>query len=261
MSKKTLIITGGSSGIGRATAIFFATRGYKVYELSRHGSDVDGITHIDCDVTRSDDCRMAASRVIEEVGHIDVMISNAGMGISGPVEFTASDEAHRQMEVNFFGAVNITQAVLPYMRQARAGRIIFVSSLAAVFSIPFQPFYSASKFAVNGLAMALRNEVRPFGISVSCLLPGDVKTGFTDARCKSDIGSDVYKNMDKAVRTMERDERNGISPERMARKLFSMAEASRPGAFGTVGAVYHLFLFLNKLLPASLVYRVVGRMY
>ncbi len=261
MSKKTLIITGGSSGIGRATAIFFATRGYKVYELSRHGSDFDGITHIDCDVTRSDDCRMAASRVIEDVGHIDVMISNAGMGISGPVEFTASDEAHRQMEVNFFGAVNITQAVLPYMRQARAGRIIFVSSLAAVFSIPFQPFYSASKFAVNGLAMALRNEVRPFGISVSCLLPGDVKTGFTDARCKSDIGSDVYKNMEKAVRTMERDERNGISPERMARKLFSMAEASRPSAFGTVGAVYHLFLFLNKLLPASLVYRVVGRMY
>ena len=261
MSKKTLIITGGSSGIGRATAIFFATRGYKVYELSRHGSDVDGINHIDCDVTRSDDCRMAASRVIEEAGHIDVMISNAGMGISGPVEFTASDEAHRQMEVNFFGAVNITQAVLPYMRQARAGRIIFVSSLAAVFSIPFQPFYSASKFAVNGLAMALRNEVRPFGISVSCLLPGDVKTGFTDARCKSDIGSDVYKNMDKAVRTMERDERNGISPERMAHKLFSMAETSRPSAFGTVGAVYHLFLFLNKLLPASLVYRVVGRMY
>lgn len=261
MKQKTLIITGGSSGIGKATAMLFADKGYKVYELSRHGEDNGSVTHIDCDVTNADDCAKAVRRVMDDCGVIDVMISNAGMGISGAIEFTDIQEARRQMDVNFFGTVNITQAVLPYMREARGGSIIFVSSMAAVFSIPFQAFYSASKFAVNGLAMALRNEVRPFGIKVSCLLPGDVKTGFTDARSKSVAGAEVYTNMDKAVKTMEHDEANGITPSQMARKLLSMAESRNPCAYSTVGLMYHLFILLNKLLPASLVYRIVGKMY
>ena len=261
MNKKTLVITGGSSGIGKATAELFAAKGYKVYELSRHGADSVGITHIDCDVTAPADCRRAIAMAVEESGGVDILISNAGMGISGAVEFTSADDAKRQMDVNFFGAVNITQAVLPYMRQARRGSIIFVSSMASVFSIPFQSFYSASKFAVNALAMSLRNEVRPFGISVCCLLPGDVKTGFTEARRKSVEGADVYQNMDKAIATMEHDEANGIAPERMARKLLSIAEARRPCAYYTVGAQYHLFQLLGKLLPATWTYKIVSKIY
>ena len=144
---RTLIITGGSSGIGQAAADLFAAKGYKVYELSRHGEDRAGVTHIDCDVTSPDDCRNAAAKVATEAGKIDVLISNAGMGISGAIEFTDINEAKRQFDVNFFGAVNIAQAVLPYMRNERDGKIIFVSSLAATFPIPYQAFYSASKSA------------------------------------------------------------------------------------------------------------------
>lgn len=268
---KTLLITGGSSGIGEATAALFAANGWNVYELSRHGKDVtvangSVINHIDCDVTSESDCQKAVAEVVSRAGTINALISNAGMGISGAVEFTDTKEAHRQMEVNFFGSMNIAKACIPHMRQARAEqnadcRIIFVSSMAAVFSIPFQAFYSASKFAINGMALALQNELRPFGIKVCCLLPGDVKTSFTASREKSVAGSDVYLGMEKAVKAMERDETNGIAPERMAKKLLSMANASHPCFYNTVGLQYHCFVFLNKILPTTLVNWIVGKLY
>lgn len=258
---RTLIITGGSSGIGQAAADLFAAKGYKVYELSRHGEDRAGVTHIDCDVTNPDDCRNAAAKVATKAGKIDVLISNAGMGISGAIEFTDINEAKRQFDVNFFGAVNIAQAVLPYMRNERDGKIIFVSSLAATFPIPYQAFYSASKSAINAMAMAMRNEVREFGIKVCCLLPGDVKTGFTGSRTKNNAGSDVYTRMNKAVKTMEHDEQNGITPERMAKKLLALASQGSTCMFSTVGLQYHLFVMLNKILPATLANRVIGMMY
>lgn len=258
---KTMIITGGSSGIGKATAEMFAKNNYKVYELSRHGESTKSITHIDCDVTNSDDCKRAVEQVKKECGIIDVLISNAGMGISGAVEFTDVNEAKKQFDVNFFGALNITQAVLPQMREQRSGKIIFVSSMMAVFSLPFQAFYSASKSAINSLAMALRNEVAPFGIEVCSLMPGDVKTGFTAARKKSLVGCDVYTHMEKAVSTMERDEQNGITPERMARKLLKLANAKHPDAASTVGWMYHLFILLGRLVPTTWAYKIIGKMY
>lgn len=256
-----MIITGGSSGIGKAAAILFSKKGYKVFELSRHGESAEGITHIDCDVTNPENCRSAVAGVLADTDYIDVLISNAGMGISGAVEFTDINEAKRQFDVNLFGSVNIAQAVLPQMRKQGRGKIIFVSSVAAVFAIPFQAFYSASKSALSAVAMSLRNEVKPFGIDVCCLLPGDVKTGFTNARAKSLKGSDVYTNMEKAVATMEHDEQNGITPEAMALKMLAMAETNHPAAYNTVGLQYHLFLLLGKLLPTTLIYKVLGKMY
>lgn len=258
---KILLLTGGSSGIGKATVELFAQKGYKVYELSRHGESREGITHIDCDVTRPEDCKSAVETVIAQEGKIDVLISNAGMGISGSIEFTNIDDARRQMDVNFFGAVNITQAVLPYMREAKGGRIIFVSSVAAIFAIPYQSFYSASKFAINAFAMSLKNEVKDFGISVCCLLPGDVKTGFTDSRKKNPAGAEIYTHMNKAIASMEKDETNGIAPETMARRLLRLAEQKSPSPFNTLGLIYHTFMFLNRIVPTRLAYWIVGKMY
>ena len=183
------------------------------------------------------------------------------MGISGAVEFTSQKELHRIMDVNFFGAVNISQAVLPYMRKERSGNIIFVSSLMAVFAIPFQAFYSASKFAINGYAMALRNEMRPYNVQVSCMLPGDVKTGFTGAREKNEKGTVEYPALVKAVKTMENDEQNGMDPTDIAKTIFKMAETKRPMAMYTTGLKYHLFLLLNKLVPQTLAYKIISLMY
>lgn len=132
----TVVITGGSSGIGKATAELFAEKGWRVFEWSRSGKSTEAITHISCDVTKPEETKEAARQVIDQAGQIDVFISNAGYGISGAIEFTTSEDAHRQMEVNFFGALNSVQAVLPYMRERKAGRIIFTSSVAAILSIP-----------------------------------------------------------------------------------------------------------------------------
>ena len=263
---KNVIITGGSSGIGKATAELFAKEGYKVYELSRRNitspsGRQEGVVHITCDVTSPEACRKAVEQVVETDGKIDVLISNAGMGISGAIEFTTSEDMHRQMEVNFFGAVNITQAVLPYMRRAQRGKIIFVSSVMAVYSLPFQAFYSASKFALNGFAQALANEVRPFNVKVAVLMPGDVKTGFTDARKKELEGVQEYPHMTKTYEIIEQNEQQGITPERMAKKLFSLAQSENPEPTSTVGFMYKAFLFLGRIFPQRLINYVIGRMY
>ena len=111
--------------------------------------------------------------------HIDVLINNAGFGISGAVEFTGTEEAQRQLDVNFFGMVRMNRQVLPVMRKQGYGRIVNLSSVAGAIPIPFQTYYSASKAAINSYTMALANEVKPFGIQVCCVQPGDIRTGFT----------------------------------------------------------------------------------
>ena len=260
---KTVVITGGSSGIGKATAAYFAQKGWRVFEWSRSGTSTESVTHIACDVTSPEETQAAAREVIRQAGEIDVFISNAGFGISGAVEFTTSEDAHRQMEVNFFGALNSVQAVLPYMRERKAGRILFTSSVAAVLSIPYQSLYSASKAAINALALALQNEVRAFGIHVSVLMPGDVRTGFTAARQKNVSAEEnqVYERAEKAVEAMEKDERNGMSPEQMARLFYRMATRRFLPVYNVGGGLYRLFCLLDKILPKSLVNAIEGKMY
>lgn len=250
---KTLVITGGSSGIGKATASLFAERGWRVFELSRHGVSNDRIIHVDCDVCSEESTRKAVEAVMKQTESIDVVISNAGFGISGAVEFTDIQEAQKQMDVNFMGAVRFTQAVLPQLRKQHGGRIIYTSSVAAVLAVPYQSFYSASKAAINALALALANEVREFGIYVSVMMPGDVSTGFTDARRKSAQGEDIYTGAHKAVTTMERDERGGMSPEQMARLFYHIATCRSPKPQYVGGFSYRVFCLLDRILPKRFV--------
>ena len=256
----TLLITGASSGIGKATAALFAERGYQVFDLSRRGT-------IPCDVTNEESVKSAVAEVMRRTDHIDVLILNAGFGISGPAECTPIVDVRRQMEVNFTGAVTVVQHLLPYMRQRRQGRIIFTSSVAAILPIPYQSFYSASKAAINAFALALQNEVRDYGICVSVLMPGDVKTGFTAARKKVNTStrnaqlSASYPHAEQAVAAMERDEQHGLTPQTMARCLYRIATARHPRPQYIGGAEYHLFAFLHWLLPQRLVNYIVGRLY
>lgn len=258
---KTLLLTGGSSGIGMMTVQLFAKKGWRVFELSRTGNTIEGITHIYCDVTDEKSVQDAINQVMLLTDSLDVVISNAGFGISGPIEFTPIEDAQKQFEVNFFGAVRLIKAVLPILRQQRYGRIIFTSSVAADLSIPYQSFYSASKSALNAIALALANEVREFGIRVSVLMPGDVATGFTDAREKSISGADVYQNLYSAVAAMEKDERHGMPPANMAQNLYHIATARSPKPIYIGGMTYGVFCLLNRLLPKRFVNWIVGRLY
>ncbi len=260
--KRVCVLTGGSSGIGKASAELLAQNGYTVYELSRGGADFDGIRHITADVTDPDQVRAAVAQVLAAQGRIDLLVNNAGFGISGAVEFTDPKDAFAQLNVNFFGALNCIQAVLPAMRAQKSGHIVNISSVAAPIAIPFQAFYSATKAATNSLTLALRNEVKPFGVRVCAILPGDVKTGFTAARKKSCAGGDIYGTaIDHAVAVMEHDEQNGMPPKMVARAVLRAANAKRPPAFSTVGFQYRIFVLLSKLLPASWTNALVGMIY
>ena len=261
-SRGVVAITGGSSGIGQATARYFAKKGWKVYELSRKGQGEDGITHITADVTDEQSLAAAYKQIADKEGRIDVLVNNAGFGISGAIEYTKIEDAQRQLDVNFFGTVRSVQQALPYLRRSERPGIVNLSSMAAPLSIPFQAFYSCSKSAINALTLCLANELRPFGIAVSAVMPGDVRTGFTAAREKSDEGNSQYSGViEKSVKTMEHDEQNGMDPIRIAKKIYSQANKKHPKPLCTVGLQYKFFAFLQKVLPASFINRLVGMIY
>lgn len=241
--------------------MLFAERGWRVFELSRHGQSHDGITHVTCDVCDSDSANSAIQQVMTQTDRIDVVISNAGYGISGSIEFTDIAAAQHQMDVNFMGAVRFTQAVLPVLRKQGQGRIIYTSSVAAILAVPYQSFYSSSKAAINAFALALANEVREFGISVSVMMPGDVSTGFTDARDKSTAGEEVYRHANKAISTMERDERGGMKPIQMAKLFYHIATSHSPRPQYVGGFQYRVLCFLDRILPKRLVNWIEHKVY
>lgn len=258
---KTVVITGGSSGIGLACVKKFLSNGYAVFELSRKGCGVNGVHHIKCDIADEADVLSAFNKILLNTNSIDVLICNAGYGISGPIEATSLSDAKRQFDVNFYGAFLAAKAAIPSLRRSK-GRILFISSAAAVFPIPFQAFYASSKAALNSLACALRNEVKPFNISVSILMPGDVKTGFTDARePANDIDNLYSKKMHKSISTMEKDEINGMSCEYVANKVFKYACKKHVAPTYTIGTKYKLFCIANKLLPLSFVNYLINAIY
>lgn len=258
---KVLLITGGSSGIGKAAVELFTSRGWRVFELSRHGQSANNVTHFDCDVCDEKSVSNAVSQVMNVTDHVDVLVSNAGYGISGAIEFTDMADAKRQFDVNFFGALAVTKAVLPYMRKQGYGSIVYTSSVAAVLSIPYQSFYSASKSAINAMALALQNEVRDFGIKVSVVMPGDVATGFTASREKSVAGEEVYTRIRKAVAAMEKDEQSGMSPMLIARVIYKAATRKNPAPQYVGGFQYKIFCLLDRILPKRLVNWIVGKLY
>lgn len=261
-NKKVAVVTGGSSGIGKATAEYFADKGWVVYELSRRECDNDRVTHITADVTDEQSLKEAFESIYSREGRLDLLVNNAGFGISGAVELTGIDEAKKQLDVNFFGTVRSIQQALPFIRKTGGGKIINLSSVAAPLSIPFQAFYSCSKSAINALTLALANELRPFGISVCAVMPGDVSTGFTDAREKSQDDGTLYGDtIKKSVAVMEKDERGGMSPLVVAKTIYKASRRKHPKPLYTAGGKYKIFVVLAKILPARLSNRIVGMLY
>ena len=238
--EKVVLLTGGSSGIGLATAKALAKAGCRVYEISRKPAEYPGIVHLTGDVTVEGSIRTAVEQVLSKEGRIDILVNNAGFGISGAVEFTEPEEAKRQLEVNFFGMVNVCHVVLPYMRKAGQGRIVNLSSVAAVVPIPFQTFYSASKAAINSYTMALGNEVRPFGISVCAVMPGDIQVR----------GDDVYGGrISRSVAKMEKDELTGMAPEAAGAYVAKIALRRNVKPLYAIRFDYKFYTILARILP------------
>jgi len=262
MEQTIAVVTGGSSGIGLCTAKALSAAGCRVYEISRRDFSCEGMTHLSADVTDEDAVQDAVDQVLAEAGRVDILVNCAGFGISGAVEFTELADAKRQMDVNFFGMVNATKAVLGPMRRAGGGRVVNISSVAAPAAIPFQAFYSASKAAINDYTCALANEVRPYGVSVCAVMPGDIRTGFTDARKKSAVGDEAYGGrISKSVAKMERDERGGMAPETAGAYIAKIALRKNVKPLYAIGFSYKCICVLCDLLPCRLRNRLIGLLY
>ncbi|MDR2362467.1 MAG: SDR family oxidoreductase [Prevotellaceae bacterium] len=249
-----VLITGASSGIGKACAEYLVARGFVVYGASRNPAGDAGVYPLPTDVTQPESAARAAAAVIAAQGRIDVLINNAGMGIGGAIELATPDEIRRQMQTNFMGTVNMCAAVLPYMRPARRGRIINISSLAGSMAIPYQGFYSASKFAIEGYSEALSMELQPFGIKVSVVEPGDFSTGFTAHRIVSEATlnhPDYGLRFNRCLRIIEKEERHGCSPAKLARKLYRIIRSRHPKFRYRIGALLQVvFTKARAITPA-----------
>ena len=256
------IVTGGSSGIGLAAARALRDLGLTVFIVSRRPFTEKGLHHICADVADERQCAEAVETALHKAGDVDLLVNCAGFGISGAVEFTELAEAKKQMEVNFFGCVNMTRALLPYMRKRQNGRIVNISSVAAPAAIPFQAYYSASKAAINAWSAALANELRPYGVKVTAIQPGDIKTGFTAAREKSVAGDEAYGGrISKSVAKMEHDEQNGMDPAQAGAYIAKVALKKNPKPLYTIGFSYKAICVLLKLLPCRLANWAIGKLY
>ena len=204
MQPQVILITGASSGFGKITAQMLSAQGHIVYGTSRKLSeDMNEVKMLVVDVTNSPSIRQAIDRILSEQGRIDVLINNAGMGIGGALELATEKEVNIQMNTNFFGVVNMCREVLPVMRKNRKGKIINISSIGGVMGIPYQGFYSASKFAVEGYSEALALEVHPFNIKVCVVEPGDFKVmigaSSEDIRLNGTLTVEDYQTRAKAI--------------------------------------------------------------
>lgn len=262
MDKKIAVLTGGTSGIGMQTALALKSAGYTVYELSRRAQGVEGLNHLVADVTDEAAVKKAVDEIVVREGKIDVLVNNAGFGISGAVEFTKTEDAKRLFDTNFFGMVNMNRAVVPVMREAGQGRIVNISSVAGQIPIPFQTYYSAAKAATNSYTMALANELRPYGVTVCAVQPGDIKTGFTKAREKTVDGDDVYGGrIGRSVSRMEHDEQTGMDPAVAGKFIANVAMKKKVSPIYTIGASYSFLTFLTRLMSWKTMNKIIGAIY
>jgi short-subunit dehydrogenase len=255
---KVILITGISSGFGRETARLMAEKGYKVYGTVRKVSDSVNLVHnLRMDLTDSCSIREAVSTVIEKEGRIDVLINNAGMHTGGPIETSPIENIKLQMDTNFIGMMYVTREVLPVMRQQGVGTIINISSIGGLMGLPFQAFYSASKFAIEGFSEALRMEVKRYNIKIILINPGDFHTSNSANRrnflAPIEISDPYHEQFEKTLSVIEKDEANGWDPTVLARKIVKIINCRNPRQRYIIASFEQkLAVVLKSVLPGKL---------
>ncbi len=250
---KIVLVTGASAGLGRACADRLSTAGWVVIGASRRGTASGAWEGVVMDVDDDVSVRQGIEGIMARHGRIDALVAAAGWGLAGPVEETGLEEAKAQVETNFWGVVRVVQAVLPTMRAQGRGRLVLMSSIGGIIGIPFQAFYSASKFALEGYGESLAYEVAPYGISLTLVEPGNFATDFTASRrtAKTADRDGTYgAAFQKAVHIMERDEMNGAAPNDVASAVQRVLESRRPPRRLSVGkAGERVGLLAKRVLP------------
>ncbi|MCL6265709.1 SDR family oxidoreductase [Flagellimonas myxillae] len=255
MDKKVVLITGGSSGIGKSVGTYLTEKGFKVYGTTRNPDnypDFDSFELVQLDVKHPESVSNAVSEVISKAGRLDVLINNAGVGITGPVEETPHEEILNVFDTNFNGPVHMMKAVLPQMRKQGGGLIINTTSIAGYMGLPFRGYYSATKGALNIITEALRMETKKFGISITNLAPGDFATNIAAGRYHAPVtkGSAYEEEYQRSLDLMNEHVDAGGDPMVVAKKVYQIIQKKKPKVHYPVGEfTQRLSLVLKKILP------------
>jgi NAD(P)-dependent dehydrogenase (short-subunit alcohol dehydrogenase family) len=251
---KVILITGGSSGIGKSIGEFLHTKGYTVYGTSRNPERITGSVFplVALDVRNAESIKAAVAEVIAQSGTIDVLVNNAGVGIAGPLEEIPAEEIRNNFETNLFGPIEVMKAVLPHMRSQKSGLIINVTSIAGYMGLPYRSVYSASKGALELITEGLRMEVKGFGITITSIAPGDFATNIASGRYHAPLvkGSAYEVPYGNSLDMMNTHVDSGSNPLVMAEAVYAIMRTPNPDVHYKVGVFMQKFsIVLKRLLP------------
>lgn len=262
--QRVALVTGASSGIGEASARRLAKMGLRVFGTSR-SADVDGpegVTMLQLDVTDDASVHACVASVLERTGRIDVLVNNAGFGIFAAGEETSMEQAHAIFEVNVFGCLRMCQAVLPGMRERRAGRIINIASGAGIVGVPFEALYSATKFAIMGMTESMRIELKPFNVQVCTVDPGFTDTNFEEAgRLPDEPIADYDEGRSAFLASVEKLFETGMSPDDVAQVVVRVATAASPAVHNPAGGEAMMAETGRRLAPRGMLQRMVEKKF
>ena len=264
--QKVILITGASSGIGKSIGDFLHDNGFKVYGTSRNPDNYpkSKFTLLALDVRNPATIQQSIDQILSESKKIDIVINNAGVGITGPLEEIPMSEIKNNFETNFFGPIEVIKAVLPKMREQKSGLIINITSIAGYMGLPFRSIYSASKGALELISESLNMEVKPFGINIVCVAPGDFATNIASGRFHAPIieGSDYEKQYSNNLKMMNNHVDSGGNPIEMAEAIFRIINNSNPRIHYKVGAFMQKFsIVLKRILPDKVYEKILMKHY
>jgi short-subunit dehydrogenase len=263
---KVVLITGASSGIGKSIGEFLHHKGFVVYGTSRNPENVINSIFplLALDVRDVNSIQKAVSDVIQKSGRIDVVINNAGVGITGPLEEILIAEIKNNFETNFFGPIEVMKAVLPQMRAQKLGLIINITSIAGYMGLPYRSIYSASKGALEIITESLRMEVKSFGINITNVAPGDFATNIAAGRYHAPVisGSDYEKSYATVLKTMNDHVDSGSNPLQMAEAIYKIIQTPNPKIHYKIGAFMQKFsIVLKRILPDKMYEKMLMNHY
>ena len=263
---KVVLITGGSSGIGKSIGEFLHQKGFVVYGTSRNPEKITNSIFplVALDVRDKQSIVNCVAEVIQKSGRLDIVINNAGVGITGPIEEIPTEEIRNNFETNLFGPIEVMKAVLPQMRAQKSGLIINITSIAGYMGLPYRGIYSASKGALELITEALRMEVKSFGIQITNVAPGDFATNIAAGRYHAPVvkGSAYELPYGNTLKEMDSHVDSGSNPNEMAEAIFAIIKTDKPKVHYKVGAFMQKFsIVLKRILPDTVYEKMLMNHY